>query len=45
MDAARDIGYARVVLESPRSWAGAHDVYRAHGFETVPAYAESEVPE
>lgn len=45
VDAARDLGYARVLLESPRSWAGAHAVYRAHGFEMVAAYPESEVPE
>ena len=45
VQAARDIGYARVVLESPRSWAGAHAVYQAHGFQTVAAYTESEVPE
>ena len=45
VQAAREIGYARVLLESPRSWAGAHAVYRAHGFETVAAYPESEVPE
>ena len=43
--AARHIGYTRVLLESPRSWAGAHAVYRAHGFATVPGYPESEVPE
>ena len=45
VQAARDIGYARVLLESPRSWAGAHAVYRAHGFEPVAGYPESEVPE
>lgn len=45
VEAARDIGYARILLESPRSWAGAHAVYQAHGFRTVPAYPESEVPE
>ena len=43
--AARDLGYARVLLESPRSWAGAHALYQAYGFETVTAYPESEVPE
>lgn len=42
--AARDIGYARVLLESPRSWAGAHAVYEAHGFKQVAPYPESEVP-
>ncbi len=45
VDAARDIGYTTVLLESPRSWAGAHAVYRAHGLQTVDPYPESEVPE
>lgn len=27
------------------SWAGAHALYRALGFETVEMYPESEVPE
>lgn len=45
VQAARDIGYTRLLLESPRSWAGAHAVYQAHGFHTVQAYPESEVPE
>ena len=45
VEAARDLGYARVLLESPRSWDGAHAVYRAHGFTPVASYAESEVPE
>lgn len=44
VDAARDIGYPHLVLESPRSWAGAHAVYRSHGFREVAAYPESEVP-
>lgn len=43
--AARSSGYARLLLESPRSWRGAHAVYTAHGFAAVSAYAESEVPE
>lgn len=42
--AARDIGYPHLLLESPRSWAGAHAVYRSHGFHDVAAYPESEVP-
>ena len=43
--AARQSGCAEVLLESPRSWAGAHAVYTAHGFAPVPPYPESEVPE
>ena len=42
---ARELGYAQLLLESPRSWAGAHALYHALGFETVAMYPESEVPE
>ncbi len=44
IDLARTIGYSRVLLESPRSWAGAHAVYKHFGFAPVDAYPESEVP-
>ncbi len=44
VDLARTIGYSRLLLESPRSWAGAHAVYTRHGFAPVDAYPESEVP-
>lgn len=44
LDLAREIGYARLLLESPRSWTGAHAVYTAHGFGPVDAHPESEVP-
>lgn len=45
VEAAGELGYTRALLESPRSWVGAHAVYHAHGFTSVPAYPESEVPE
>ena len=45
LKAAQTLGYARVLLDSPRSWVGAHAVYQAHGLEIVPDYPESEVPE
>lgn len=44
VDLARTIGYSRLVLESPRSWVGAHAVYTRQGFTPVDAYPESEVP-
>jgi GNAT superfamily N-acetyltransferase len=44
VDLARTIGYSHLLLESPRSWAGAHAVYTRHGFAPVDAYPESEVP-
>jgi putative acetyltransferase len=45
VQAARDTGYARLVLESPRSWTGAHAVYLGAGFEAAGVEPESEVPE
>ena len=42
---ARTAGYAQLLLESPRSWAGAHALYREMGFGPVAVYPESEVPE
>lgn len=42
---AGSIGYTQLLLESPRSWVGAHAVYTAHGFQPVPLYPESEVPQ
>jgi len=41
---ARELGYAKLLLESPRSWVGAHALYRTLGFEAVEMYPESEVP-
>ena len=42
---AREIGYTQLLLESSRSWAGAHALYHELGFEAVAMYPESEVPE
>lgn len=42
---AREIGYAQLLLESPRSWAGAHALYHELGFKAMDMYPESEVPE
>lgn len=42
---ARAMGYTQLLLESPRSWAGAHALYHELGFEAVAMYPESEVPE
>ena len=43
--AGRESGCTRLVLESPRSWAGAHAVYTAHGFTEAAPHPASEVPE
>ena len=42
---AREMGYAQLLLESPKSWAGAHALYHELGFGAVEMYPESEVPE
>lgn len=42
---ARELGYGQLLLESPRSWTGAHALYHQMGFEAVEMYPESEVPE
>jgi GNAT superfamily N-acetyltransferase len=45
INAARDLGFSGLLLESPMSWQGAHALYKEMGFQGVPMYAESEVPE
>jgi len=42
---ARDIGYTHLLLESPKSWTGAHALYHEMNFKSVPMYPEGEVPE
>jgi putative acetyltransferase len=39
LDEARQAGYAHIVLDSHVSMTSAHAIYRAFGFETVPAPA------
>ena len=45
LEAARDLGFSELLLESPISWQGAHALYKDMGFQDVPMYPESEVPE
>jgi GNAT superfamily N-acetyltransferase len=45
INAARDLGFSSLLLESPMSWRGAHALYKEMGFQDVPMYAQSEVPE
>jgi GNAT superfamily N-acetyltransferase len=42
--AGRDAGCGRLVLDSPDFMTAAHALYRAHGFEDIGAYPESEIP-
>jgi GNAT superfamily N-acetyltransferase len=44
IEAAREIGYATVRLDSARFMAAAHAMYRSAGFREIEPYAESEIP-
>jgi GNAT superfamily N-acetyltransferase len=44
IEAAREIGYARVRLDSARFMAAAHALYRSAGFQEIDPYPESEIP-
>ena len=43
--AARDLGYARVRLDSADFLTAAHALYRANGFVAIDPYPESEIPD
>jgi GNAT superfamily N-acetyltransferase len=45
IQAAKDLKFSELLLESPISWQGAHALYREMRFQDVPMYTESEVPE
>ena len=42
---AERAGYARVLLDSPDFMTAAHALYRAHRFDLIGPYPESEIPE
>ena len=44
LEEARQIGYARVRLDSARFMAEAHQLYRTSGFREIEAYEGSEIP-
>jgi GNAT superfamily N-acetyltransferase len=44
LEAAREAGYERIVLDSPEFMTAAHDLYRSKGFGGVEPYPESEIP-
>lgn len=41
---AKDIGYAKVWLDSARFMKSAHELYRKSGFAEIEPYPESEIP-
>lgn len=45
VDAAKETGYKKVKLDSPKFMEAAHALYRSFGFKEIPAYAEVEIPE
>jgi GNAT superfamily N-acetyltransferase len=45
LTAAKEAGYKKVRLDSPKFMTAAHALYRSVGFKDIPVYAEVEIPE
>ena len=45
LTAAKEAGYKKVRLDSPKFMTAAHSLYRCVGFTEIPVYAEVEIPE
>ena len=45
LNAAKELGYKKVRLDSPQFMEAAHSLYRSVGFKEIPVYAEVEIPE
>lgn len=45
LNAAKETGYKKVRLDSPKFMEAAHSLYRSFGFRDIPAYDEVEIPE
>ena len=45
LDAAKEKGYQKVRLDSPKFMEAAHALYRSFGFKDIPVYPEVEIPE
>jgi GNAT superfamily N-acetyltransferase len=43
--AAKETGYKKVRLDSPKFMEAAHSLYRSFGFRDIPVYEEVEIPE
>jgi GNAT superfamily N-acetyltransferase len=43
--AAKEAGYKKIRLDSPKFMEAAHSLYRSFGFKDIPAYPEVEIPE
>lgn len=45
LTAAKEAGYNKVRLDSPKIMEAAHSLYRSVGFKDIPVYEEVEIPE
>ena len=45
INAAKETGYKKVRLDSPKFMEAAHSPYRSFGFKDIPVYPEVEIPE
>ena len=45
LNAAKETGYKKVRLDSPKFMEAAHSLYRSFGFMDIPVYDEVEIPE
>jgi GNAT superfamily N-acetyltransferase len=45
LNAAKETGYKKVRLDSPKFMEAAHSLYRSFGFRDIPVYEEVEIPE
>ena len=45
LNVAKETGYKKVRLDSPKFMEEAHSLYRSFGFTTIPVYDEVEIPE
>lgn len=45
LSAAKETGYKKVRLDSPKFMEAAHSLYRSFGFAAIPVYDEVEIPE
>jgi GNAT superfamily N-acetyltransferase len=45
INAAKETGYNKIRLDSPKFMEAAHALYRSFGFKDIPVYSEVEIPE
>jgi len=45
VNAAKERGYKKIRLDSPKFMEAAHSLYRSFGFKDIPVYSEVEIPE